>query len=82
MNVLKLMTFQNDGAKTHDAYRYRFQACMAGCRLLTLLEVEAYSMVADRLWYRTDCVGYIHGLHVLAQPAARQSFIFKWGAAG
>ncbi len=36
----------------------------------------------DRLWYRTECGGDIHGLHVLAQPAARQSFIFKWGAAG
>ncbi len=40
-------------------------------------------MVPDGLWYRTDCVilGAVRS-HVAAQPAARQSFSYKWGAGG
>jgi hypothetical protein len=43
---------------------------------------------SESLWYRTDCgtvqtllFGAVH-YHVLAWPAARQIFCYKWGAAG
>ncbi len=40
-------------------------------------------MVPDRLWYRMQTVllGAVQS-HVPAQPAAKQNFSYKWGAAG
>ncbi len=62
--------------QTHDAYR--LSAWVAGSRLLTALN--------GSLWYQTDCCNVQTVLlgavcsHVRARPAARQSFIYKWGA--
>ncbi len=39
-------------------------------------------MVPDRLWYCTDCVVRGCPFSSSARPAARQSFVYKWGAAG
>jgi hypothetical protein len=57
------------------------------CSLAWLLAVRNM-LGGGSLWYRTDCgtvqtvlFSAVH-YHVLARPAARQSFRYKWGAAG
>jgi hypothetical protein len=56
------------------------------CSLAWLVAVRNI-LGGESLWYRSDCgtgqtmlLGAVH--HVLARPAARQSFRYKWGAAG
>jgi hypothetical protein len=54
---------------------------MAGSKQVSPLEAEAYCTGQTVVPYRIMLSGTVRS-HVPAQPVSRQSFSFKWGAAG